>query len=75
MWEELSKAKQDAIAEAHRVASKPGQHQAAARRLTRAFPGLTEERALRAILDCMESVTPPRELDSFKLCMLGRLRV
>jgi hypothetical protein len=74
MWEELSVAEQDAIEEARRVASRPGQHEAAAERLVRAFPGVSEQRALQAILECMGSVTQPRGREEFAACLLDRLR-
>ena len=60
MWDQLSKAQQDAVEEAHRVASKPGQHEAAAERLARAFQGVDEQKALDAIDSCMKNTPPPR---------------
>ncbi len=73
MWSELSKAKQDAVEEARRVAAKPGQHEAAAERLARAFPGVTEERALAALVACMKTTPAPRGREEFALCLVERL--
>ena len=73
MWDDLSRAEQDAVEEARRVASKPGEHEAAAERLARAFPGTSKARALRSILECMEQVVPPRERNAFARCLVRRL--
>lgn len=75
MFEELNKAQQDAVEEARRVASKPGQHEAAAERLSRAFQGVSEQKALEAISSCMKTTPPPRGQEEFALCLLGRLGV